>query len=1395
MDDLISLPEAAKLLNLHPETLRRWDRQGRLEAVKVGTRKDRRYKKTDIEKLLSPHITTIQKDDTLSKNEYISPKAKIYDDFSKAEHDREKYGYLYFSDEVIDALDQSIVYSRSFVLAEAGFGKTRLLKEVANKVNNITPRNALIIDLKLFAQSGYSSLSEYIKQKEPNIFSSDLSKIFIGLDGLDEVKASDFNITVDRIKDFVNEYPQISMLISSRWHFYKKRQQDFGTFDFSIITLMPFEHEEILKFLQKNSISKNDQEKILDTLSAPGRDLIIKTPRYLELLVQYVKEKGVKQANKLKRTDLFEYFIYSKLILEDKRQNEQRTAMFKRILERLALTMEIYQTNVITKEEFIIFLEEADSTSASALISEDLLNIFYEKSLLVNDDTTIRFENTEFQEYLAAKHLLSLQQPFHNLYNLVVEENFREIHPSWFATLSYLVELKPKYLEPLIAFGKANHTGLVEDEQYHRLLTKFNLDKLSTNDKNDIFIYIFSYYQNVLNWISYEIGQNLAYYFSPSLNILLKKYAERKDYFTPMEKNVQLGNVALIVGYIKKIGAFSNEEEDYWREKLLGMLAIEGNGVLQRHALFALEQYKNDSLIDKVIFLQNNKEKLVRERLLNFCISVNPNHPTSINLFVNNLAETFLYGGYEGLQQINTPKSILKMLELILTDAGKIHIFLERDKNRYIGHKSNKILTNIRKNWNKEIGDKLEALIILSFNSQVWSLAEDSDFISQAAILVDEHKPGLIFRLIEESKKSDLLTKNLFSLQGIFTSLLKKGEVEKFVKAVSSIEYGKSTAFWTLKRISFSQRSDAKQIYEEGRNIFSEDYEKLEKSDTKENTLPDRNKELYDEFRFKLQPEEKKFMMDVFEYFNRYEDIIKRYWTEEDKKRLRELVIDSVFEKFDPRGQELIINKQVDNSRTYTMSSWIHIFRECIKIAKNQDLSIDTSKYRRKIAAYIPFAAFENTLLEILELLGNLHREEIEDLLNVYINKESDLWKFNPRSLIEVVKKQKITDAAVILKSFVNNEEFQIFERVDALEALSFIGENKEYFEKTFNKYEKSLKALSQMANKILITNFEDKKAINWRFEQIKLKAKPFNMPDNVHPVGDLEEELQDKSFALPLLSLKNPSYESEFLNLLKKSFELLEADEKFYDYAAYIWGIVYKYFDNRKIDRSYKPLESLENFVKENSNKNGSNWFITQLAELRKAYLLYIGKPESFANSIAIYNQVKKNSYLPIATNEDLYQKIKQIVKNEIQDYLHSEGASLLKSDESTIQKSLQIAIKNKFLEEKLVVNILREPQAIDNTRCDYLIFYGFLGPILIELKLASNSDLKGKNLQSKTSHKRLQQYMTNYKAYKGILLVIDNVKRTAKTKSSNEHNSLVEHAYSNLKNIEVIWQNISES
>ena len=49
---LLTIRQVAEILNVHVETLRRWDKGGKLKAIIVNERGDRRYDPKDIEPIL-----------------------------------------------------------------------------------------------------------------------------------------------------------------------------------------------------------------------------------------------------------------------------------------------------------------------------------------------------------------------------------------------------------------------------------------------------------------------------------------------------------------------------------------------------------------------------------------------------------------------------------------------------------------------------------------------------------------------------------------------------------------------------------------------------------------------------------------------------------------------------------------------------------------------------------------------------------------------------------------------------------------------------------------------------------------------------------------------------------------------------------------------------------------------------------------------------------------------------------------------------------------------------------------------------------------------------------------------------------------------------------------------
>jgi excisionase family DNA binding protein len=58
LPELLTLEEASAYLKCHPNTLRSWDRKGILPAIRIGTKRVRRYKKEDIINYLNSYSRT-----------------------------------------------------------------------------------------------------------------------------------------------------------------------------------------------------------------------------------------------------------------------------------------------------------------------------------------------------------------------------------------------------------------------------------------------------------------------------------------------------------------------------------------------------------------------------------------------------------------------------------------------------------------------------------------------------------------------------------------------------------------------------------------------------------------------------------------------------------------------------------------------------------------------------------------------------------------------------------------------------------------------------------------------------------------------------------------------------------------------------------------------------------------------------------------------------------------------------------------------------------------------------------------------------------------------------------------------------------------------------------------
>lgn len=64
IEEYLTLDEVSNILKVHKNTLRNWDNDGTLRAVRVGAKRIRRYKYSDIQKFMNQSEKPVKKEET-----------------------------------------------------------------------------------------------------------------------------------------------------------------------------------------------------------------------------------------------------------------------------------------------------------------------------------------------------------------------------------------------------------------------------------------------------------------------------------------------------------------------------------------------------------------------------------------------------------------------------------------------------------------------------------------------------------------------------------------------------------------------------------------------------------------------------------------------------------------------------------------------------------------------------------------------------------------------------------------------------------------------------------------------------------------------------------------------------------------------------------------------------------------------------------------------------------------------------------------------------------------------------------------------------------------------------------------------------------------------------------
>ena len=791
------------------------------------------------------------------------------------------------------------------------------------------------------------------------------------------------------------------------------------------------------------------------------------------------------------------------------------------------------------------------------------------------------------------------------------------------------------------------------------------------------------------------------------------------------------------------------------------------NEVLKRHALLALEYLKDPSVIEELPDLSEQKD-LISQAFLSMCTELNPDNPKCLQYFISAIKRNDFHGRY-GILALKKEASIKEFLKNFISDEDFRREFL--DDTSILGERDRELLKNIKLFFNEDVKKLCKEVLVKAMHYNVAHSAEKSPFLIGLAELLREDEPGFILEIVQQIKDSPDGKTGLYFANNFLVEIVHEEDVPAYIDFMVSMGE-KMSALHLMQRVKFSKRQDAEKIYESGRPKLIGEYklweEKLSQPDT---SLKNREEELLKRFHLLLEPAPNQFSHEVFRFYNENKDKLDGLITLDQKKRLEGLITGTIFKFVDPINHELKITSQQDGSKTFTANASVFSFGHAIITAKH--LGINITEFRQKIINFIPFA-YHNELSAIFELVKNITPEELAPVIDIYKQKKSDLWRHQTDSFVEAVEQYHITSAVPILKELVRESVLDKYARQKAINVVDLLVPSPTFLKEIISLYGNSQnieeRKLSEIANGLLITSHADSDAIKWRLQEISKRDGPCIEKQGVHSIDDFEDEVRhSKTFAKPLMQLKKSGFEEDYLKLLDSAMIIEAKGMEFHVYASYLWEIVYSYFDNLKECRSYQPLQLLEKKIVEIKDKSGANWLAARMVNLRRSYLEFLGKPKNISEAIRKYNELNALKDKKILNSDDLFRNLQDALDSDLRNWIEGEGAYKLligekvyeqkrQEYEKLVQRTLKTQVENILLKRGFEVDLIREPELLDGKKVDFFVRYGFIGPVIVEVKLSSNSDLKGNNINESPSYKNIQHYTQGYRATHGILLIINN-------------------------------------
>ena len=230
------------------------------------------------------------------------------------------------------SIDKLLHESLVCIVGEPGIGKSRLIDEIRSR--NKT-------DLYFCAASDFklTSITKDIK--------------YCIIDALDEVEGSIFYRTLQSIKQYKKDNPNVKVLFTCRIHYVASYAKHLATFNnISFIKLCRLRNEDVMEIVNVCS----EITKINVSKSSKLRELL-RIPGYLTMFLEFEEQKG--ECSNIGQ--LFNCFVSKSIATAinnrgERTNTENLKILIQRVLEKVAFIMEISQKTKYQKMSYTRFL-------------------------------------------------------------------------------------------------------------------------------------------------------------------------------------------------------------------------------------------------------------------------------------------------------------------------------------------------------------------------------------------------------------------------------------------------------------------------------------------------------------------------------------------------------------------------------------------------------------------------------------------------------------------------------------------------------------------------------------------------------------------------------------------------------------------------------------------------------------------------------------------------------------------------------------------------------------------------------------------------------------------------------------------------------------------------------